>query len=104
MIEFPENGEAVEVVPWVRPNLPFALIGCVAVWIESEQPEASAYHLHHPYDDKSFPAVEYINDTWYYLNWHQGQYYVEPSLQISTLISLRLGTKEAPAIDTTLLF
>jgi len=104
VIEFPKNGEVVEVVPRVRPDLPFALVGRVAVWIESERPEVSAYHLHHPYNNKSFPAVEYFNDTWYYLNWHQGQYYVEPSSQISMPISLRLKTNKAPVIDATLLF
>ena len=62
VVEFSEIEDSVEVVPQVRADLPFVLTRKAAIWVESEQPEASAYHLHHPYNDKSFLAIEYIND------------------------------------------
>ncbi len=103
MVEFLDTEEPVEVVPHVRANLSFTFTGGVAVWVESERPEASAYHLWHPYNDRSFPAVEFINGNWYYLDWNNGKYYTGPQSRITTPIGLGLGTCEAPSINATLL-
>ena len=68
MVEFSDTEEPVKVVPCVRANLLFVFTGGVAVWVESERPEASAYYLWHPYNNRSFPAVKFINGNWYYLD------------------------------------
>jgi hypothetical protein len=101
--EFSETEDSVEVVPQVRADLPFMLTGKAAIWVESEQPEASAYHLCHPYNDKSFLAIEYINDQWYYLDWNYGRYYTGPLSYITTPISLGLGTLQASVVNVALL-
>ena len=49
VVEFSETEDLVEVVPQVRADLPFTLTRKAAIWVESEQLEASAYHLHHLY-------------------------------------------------------
>jgi len=68
VVEFLDIEEPIKVVPHVRANLLFMFTGGVAVWVESERPKASAYHLQHPYNDRSFPTVEFINGDWYYLD------------------------------------
>jgi len=70
--------------------------------VESEQPAASAYHLRHPYNDKSFPAIKYINDQWYYLDWNLGKYYTKPLSYITMPISLGLEICQAPAVNVSL--
>jgi hypothetical protein len=87
----------------VRADLPFTLTRKATIWVESKQPEASAYHLRHPYNDKSFPAIEYINNQWYYLDWNCGRYYTGPLSYIMTPISLDLGTLQAPVVNIALL-
>lgn len=71
----------------------------VAIWVESEQPRASAYHLHYLYNDKTFPTVEYINNEWFYLDWNLRKYYTKLLSQITTPLSFGLGTHQAPFID-----
>jgi hypothetical protein len=97
VIDFLDTEGLVEIVPQTRADLPSTLIGGTAIWVESEQPATSAYHLCHPYNDKSLLAIEYINNRWYYLNWDRGKYYTEPSSYIPIPISLGLGTFQAPA-------
>jgi len=99
VVDFPGTKEAVKLVPWVKADLPFTLTRKTAIWIESERPEASTYHLQHPYYDKSFPAIKYINNQWYYLDWNKGKYYTRPLSYISTPISLGLGTFQTLVID-----
>ena len=99
MIEFPKTNNYVEVVPCVHAKLPLKLTSRVAIWVESERPEASAYHLQHPYNDKSFTAIKYINDNLYYLDWHNSKYYTSLELQVNTPIGLGLGTHQAPSVD-----
>jgi len=103
VVEFSKTEDSVEVVPRVRADLPFMLTRKAAIWVELEQPEASAYHLCYLYNDKSFPAIEYINDQWYYLDWNHRRYYTGPLFYITTPISLGLGTLQAPAVNVALL-
>ena len=63
LVEFPEEGELVEVVPCVKVNLPSEVTGNIVIWVESAQPGASAYHLVHPLNDKSNPVIKYINNS-----------------------------------------
>jgi len=77
VVEFPENGEPVEVSPQSYTDLPLLLMGWAAIWVQSEKPKASTYHLCHSYNDHSFPAIEYINHDWYYLDWDNKQYYTK---------------------------
>ncbi len=86
----------------MRADLPFVLTGKATIWVELERLEASAYHLCHPYNVKSFLAVEYINDQWYYLDWNHRRYYTGPLLYITMPISLGLGTLQTPAINIAL--
>jgi hypothetical protein len=71
--------------------------------VELKQLKASAYHLRHLYNDKSFPTIEYINNQWYYLDWNCRRYYTGPLSYITTPISLGLGTLQAPAVNIALL-
>ena len=102
MVEFSKTKDLVEVVPQVRADLPFMLTGMSALWVESKQPAASVYHLHHPYNDKSFLAIEYINDQWYYLDWNLRKYYTKPLSYITIPISLSLGMCQAPTVNIAL--
>jgi hypothetical protein len=77
-VNFPDTEESIEVVPQERADLPHMLTGLAAVWVESEGLETNTYHLRHSYDDKNFPAIEYINKDWFYLNWNKGKYYTKP--------------------------
>ena len=103
MVDFPDTEDPIEVVPQTRADLPLALTGRAAVWVDSKWPEASTYHLRHPHNDISFPAIEYINDEWYYLNWNRGKYYTGPLSLITMPISLGLGTTDAPSVAAVLL-
>jgi hypothetical protein len=87
----------------MRVDLPLALTRQAAVWVDSERPEASAYHLRHLHNDISFLVIEYINDEWYYLNWNRGKYYTGPLLLITMPISLSLGTTDTPSVAAVLL-
>ncbi len=57
----------MEVVPRVCADLPLSITGNAMTWLESDRPEASAYHLKFLEDTQSRPAIEYINDKWHYL-------------------------------------
>ena len=70
----------MEIVLCAKADLPLELTGNVAIWVESAQPGASAYHFVHPSSDKSSPAIEYINNQWYLLSWDEGKYYTNLSL------------------------
>ena len=48
-------------------DLPLSITGNAVTWLESDRPEASAYHLKFLEDTQSRPAIEYINDKWHYL-------------------------------------
>ena len=61
VVLFSNADKFVEVVPQIKPNLPLTLTGWAAVWVESERPGSSTYHLRYPYNDESFPIIEYIN-------------------------------------------
>jgi len=92
VINFPNIGEPVEVVPHAKANLPLMLTRFATIWIESERPEASGYHLCCPSNDESFPTIEYINNSWFYLDWNLGKYYTKLHSQIAMPINFGLNT------------
>jgi len=74
-------------------------MGWAAIWEQSTKPNKSTYHLRHSYNDRSFPAIKYINRNWYYLYWDNRKYYTRFHSHILTPISLGLGTHQMPLID-----
>ena len=103
VINFPKNNELVEVTPHESANLPLSLIGWAPIWVESPGLEASAYHLHRFAYNQSSPAIEYINNEWYYLYWDKRHYYTKLHSQVATPISFGLGTHHMPSLEATLL-
>ncbi len=61
VVLFSNADEFVEVVLRTKPDLPLMLTGWATIWVESERPGSSMYHLHYPYNDESFSIIEYIN-------------------------------------------
>ena len=92
VVDFPNIGEPVEVVSYANTDLPLTLTGFAAIWIESEGLEASGYCLHYPSNDESFPIIEYINNSWFYLDWNLGKYYSKLHSRIATPINFGLNT------------
>src|SRR6266851_979957 len=93
----------MEVVPRVRADLPLSITSNAATWLESNRPEASAYHLKFLEDTKSRPTIEYINDEWHYLMWDCTRYYTTPHSWIAAPLNFGLGTHHAPSIEALLL-
>ena len=98
VVLFSNTDEFVEVVPRIKPDLPLALTRQATIWVESERPGSSVYHLCYPYNDESFPVIEYINQEWFYLSWSLGKFYTKPLTQIITPLSLGLGTYQTPLV------
>ena len=78
VIEFPDKGTPIKVIPHAYTDLLVSLTGDAAIWILSKKREASAYHLKNPTNSQSVHAIKYINDDWYYLQWREGKYYTTP--------------------------
>ncbi len=103
VVEFLEDRSPVEVVPRMCGNLPLSITGHAATWLESDRPEASAYHLKFSEDTRSCPAIEYINDKWHYLMWDHARYYTTPHSRIAAPLNFGLGTCYASSIEVSLL-
>jgi hypothetical protein len=100
VVDFSDIEEPVEVVPHAKADLSLMLTGFATIWIELERPEASRYHLHYPSNNKSFPAIEYINNNWFYLDWNLRKYYTKLHSQIAMPINFGLNTWQDSSIDT----
>ena len=84
-------------------DLPLSITGNAVTWLESDRPEASAYHLKFSEDIQSRPAIEYINDEWHYLTWDRTCYYTTPHSRIAAPLNFGLETCHAPLIEASLL-
>ncbi len=84
-------------------DLSLSITSNTVTWLESNRPEASAYHLKLSEDTQDHPAIEYINDKWHYLMWDCDHYYTTPYSQIAAPLSFSLGTHHAPLIEASLL-
>ena len=67
MVEFPEDGQAIEVILRAHTDLPLTITGNMAVWENSENQKASRYYLKRSDNNPDHSTIEYINDKWYYL-------------------------------------
>jgi hypothetical protein len=99
IVDFDGDNNLIEVTPRTKGNLPSSITGRAAVWVTSEVPGATAYHLRNPLDNYNFLAIEYLNDQWYYLHWCKERYYTKSLSQIQNPINLGLETCSAPAIE-----
>jgi hypothetical protein len=99
VVEFPEDRQAIEIIPRAHADLPLSITGNTAVWENSENWKASGYCLKCLDNDSDCPTIEYINDKWYYLTWNHNNYYTVPHSQITTPLGLRLGTRYALLVE-----
>ncbi len=99
VVTFSNADEFIKAVPQTKPDLSLVLTRWATIWVESKRSGSSTYHLHYPYNNESFPIIEYINQEWFYLNWNLGKYYTKPLSQITTPLSLGLGTYQTPLVN-----
>jgi hypothetical protein len=94
-LQLPRNDQEIAFPNRTTDDLPSEIKG-KALWTDHTDLQQSVYYIcirkyHYP--------VEYINESWYHINWDVGTYHTKEGQEITQHLNIRLGTKKEPYLD-----